>query len=895
MDTHAWRRELDKLADLKGILISLNPSLEENVSRQVRHLFDVFASLTKLEQEVEEAGFLKKRKVEGQFEKVQSEFEEDFMRVTRDFGDLSTKEHRKIMSIVPNLQTLKPKEASALKGLSIPSVGTGQPEDLNALYQFMKKFSSMVTSLHEDFAREVKSLLDENKRIVETYERHITIDRGEVTTTISNDDVSHMSLADLIRIMEKLQVERTYLDGRKDEVGRMLTTALMTDVEALQAYVETAAKIGLDLPMDFTQKLRILARDASKASNLTTLISLENQLQTARLQMGNMLRDKIINLKHEITTKIVAGGIPTTSDIIPEAPTVGVEGNDIANLLASYQKMVEWTSQVRISLKQEIEESLEELAKATDKPDDCGIDDVLEARKDIAEWKKNLSSADIDGMIKIYLKASEREEEYRTHVTDLIKSYITRFNELATSADRVLDYAQLSKKAPKVEDLEGGIVFLLESLKNLRQAVESGVATFREACQQEIDAIVQDLQTIKPQYAEIFMPINVELEEGSLRIQGMNEFSEIRSEMRTIKDTILAKAKDALENLRYRLQVKIRLAAAKLMGAGVEIPGEIQEAISELNNVGVAADNVFSLPAIARRMIELYEHKITDKILEVLEEEVDGLLGMLEKAQSIGVDVDKEIGIVSEIKESPPEELDEAADAFDKLENLTTSEAVHKKVRSRANDAYRQIKDAVSIFEEQGMSDFVQRLSTLLDRVPSQLSESSKHVNEALDVCLTLANIQEEMLDVIKGIAAKDKEAHDKDIRAKSKYYSTIERVYKLHPDDFSRLIFDLKKMDKLEQQLKNAKSLDNAIEWFNELSKMRVDWVEKAAKMDDWHKSLRVYMAGFSASASADERSKFIDDSTRKIRETFSREDISSYLSWAVQVLVRAMVETRG
>ncbi|MBD3404511.1 MAG: hypothetical protein GF411_00070 [Candidatus Lokiarchaeota archaeon] len=895
MDTHAWRRELDKLADLKGILISLNPSLEENVSRQVRHLFDVFAKVTKLEQEVEEAGFFSKRKVEGQFEKVHSELEEDFMRVTRDFGDLANKEFRKIQTVVPGLQALRPKEATALKKLSFPSVGTGAPQDLETLFEFMDKFSNTVTSLHDEFAREVKNLLDENKRIVETYERHITIDRGEVTTTISNDDVSQMPLNDLIRIMEKLKVERTYLDGRKDEVGRMLTTALMTDVEALQAYVETASKIGLELPMDFTQKLRILARDASKASNLTTLISLENQLQTARLQMGNMLRDKIINLKHEITTKIVSGGIPTTSEVIPEAPTVGVEGNDIANLLASYQKMVEWTSQVRISLKQEIEESLEELAKATDNPSDCGIEDVLEARKDIADWKKELSSADIDGMIKIYLKASEREEEYRKHVTDLIKSYITRFNELATSADRVLDYAQLSKKAPKVEDLEGGIVFLIESLKNLRQAVESGVATFRDACQQEIDAIIQDLQTIKPQYAEIFMPINVELEEGSMRIEAMNEFSEIRSEMRTIKDTILAKAKDALENLRYRLQVKIRLAAAKLMGAGVEIPNEIQEAISELNNVGVAADNVFSLPAIARRMIELYEHKITDKILEVLEEEVKQLLGMLEKAQSIGVDVDKEIAIVSAIKDEPPTELDDAADAFDKLEGLTTSEAVHKKVRSRANEAYRQIKDAVSIFEEQGMSEFVQRLSTLLDRVPSQLSESSKHVNEALDVCLTLANIQEEMLDVIKGIAAKEKEAHDKDIRTKSKYYSTIERVYKMHPDDFSRLIFDLKKMDKLESKLETAKSLDNAIASFNELSRMRVDWVEKAAKMDDWHKSLRVYMSGFSASASADERSKFIDDSTRKIRETFSREDISSYLSWAVQVLVRAMVEKRG
>jgi hypothetical protein len=607
-----------------------------------------------------------------------------------------------------------------------------------------------------------------------------------------------------------------------------------------------------------------------------------------------MLRDRIINIKHEVTAKIVEGGIPTTADVIPPAPTVSVEGDGIANLLSSYQKMVEWESQVKIALRERLFELLDDVEKATEQPDDVGIKDVVAVRKFIADSKKTLKKAEIDDMVRVYLQAKTMDDEYRKNITESIRNYLSRFNELATSADRVLDVAQLSKKAPKVEELEGGIVYLLGSLASLRGAVESGVTTFREACQQEIDAIVHDLQTVKPAYAEIFMPIIVELDEGSNKIQVMDDFAEIKSEMRSIKDGILVKAQDALENLRYRLGVKIRLAAAKLMGAGVAIPPIAQEAITELNNVAVAADTVFSLPAIARKMVEIYEKKIQDQIIEKLGVEVDSLIASLDRASSIGVKLGKELKMLNGLKTKPPTELEDAADAFDKLQNLTTSPKVHKKIRDRVDEAYVQIKGALSLFEEQGMSEFVERLKVLIDQVPAKLETDSPHVNEALDVCLTLANIQEEMLQMIKSIAGKSGDAHAAELKERSQYYSTIERVSEKHPDDFSKIVFDIKKMKTLEDGLTEAVDLDVAIANFHELGDMRKQWMDKAVSMDDWHKSLRMFMTGFSPADKAEARDKFIDDAIRKIRETYSRGDISSYLSWAIKESAQALVDSR-
>lgn len=898
MDIHAWRRELDRLSEMKGMLATINPSTEQQTDPQVRQLYDVYAKLTGLDKDLSDTSglsVLKKRKITGQVEKASKNIKEDFMRVVRDFAEIFRKEQRDFTAMLPRIQYFKPADAKALSSLSFPSIGAGDIDDFETLYKYGKTFSQHYATLHQDFVREVKGKLDENKRTLETYERHISIDRGEVPTTSSIDEVTNLPMTDLIPIMEKLKSDETYLDGRKDEVSKMLSVSLITEVESLQTSVETSSRLGLDLPMDFTKQLRVIARDSSNANNLTALISLENQLYAARSKMSNMLRDRIINMKHEVTARIVEGGIPTTADVIPLPPDVVPEADNIASLLSAYQKMVEWSGQVKISLKDRVADALNDVEKATDFPDDAGIKDIISVRRFVADSKKELKRAEIDGMIKIHLKAKSMVDEYNKNITEQIRSYITRFNELATSADKVLDYAQLSKKAPKVEELEGGTVFLLESLANLREAVESGVGTFREAAGQEIDAIISDLQTIKPAYAEIFVPIVSELDEAKNRLAIMEEFGEIRSEMRSTKEAILAKAKDALENLRYRLGVKIRLAAAKLMGAGVQIPKEAQEAISDLNSVSIAADTVFSLPAIARKMIELYEHKITAKVIEALDAETVELKTSFERAEAIGVDLKKELNVLDKIISKPPQELEDAAEYFDRIRALTTSTKVQDKIRDRANESYEQLKSAVTLFEDQGMPETVERLKTLLEKVPEQLSAESQHVNEALEVCLTLATIQDEMLSIVKGISQKDGENYLENLEKKSKYHSTITRVYESHPDDFSKIIYPLKELQETEKGLEKSETLDEAIKHFNKIAELREGWVAKASKMNEWHKSMKMFMAGFSPAASLDDRNKFIDDATRKIRETYSREDISSYLGWALKEIAETMVDKRG
>ncbi|MCK4483538.1 MAG: hypothetical protein KAU89_01850, partial [Candidatus Thorarchaeota archaeon] len=163
MDSHVWRRELDRLSEMKGMLATINPSTEQQTDRQVRQLYDVYAKLTGLDKDLSDTSglsVLKKRKISGQIEKVSKNIKEDFMRVVRNFAEIFRKEQRDFTAMAPRIQYFKPAEIKTLSSLSFPSIGAGDLDDFETLYKYGKTFSQHYATLHHDFVREVKGKLD---------------------------------------------------------------------------------------------------------------------------------------------------------------------------------------------------------------------------------------------------------------------------------------------------------------------------------------------------------------------------------------------------------------------------------------------------------------------------------------------------------------------------------------------------------------------------------------------------------------------------------------------------------------------------------------------------------------------------------------------------------------
>ncbi len=895
MELRTYRKNIDSLSEIRSALNTVNPDGNEAVETAMRNLYTLYSKMDKLEREVKSTSglnFLKKKKLEENLNKMASDFETDFYETLRLAHDRLKRRYREVRDLLPRIREFNAQYARQLESLAFPDVACIDESDLKLVHEFAFTFEKIYTQLISSLTKELKVLLDENKRTLDTYDRHIKIDRGEVPVTSSRETISETRLEDLLDMRETLLVEQKYLDGRKGEVGKALSGNIIINVESLQASAETASRLGIELPIDFIQSLRLIARDASKTSNLTTLLSLEQQYESAKSKLIRLIQDRIINIKHETTSLIAEGGIPTTSEVIPPPPQENLQTDDPNVVLMGYQKMLEWQSSVRIALKEKVSTIISELNAAIKNQDLIKYPNINEVKDFVSTVEDKIEKANISELVKFYLRGSDFLENIRKIVMNEIKNYTEKLNELLASVQGVLDSSTLMKKIPKIDKQDVSLVYLIASLKNLIAAVNSGLDNFKDASRQELMSLIEGFQTIKPAYADIFMPVISHLDTGLHVLDTLNNFQSIRNHIKTVKEAGIVKAQDALENLRYRLTVKVRLANTRLLNAGLEIPEKMLEAVNELSNLGITINSLSEAPKIARKMIELYEKNIAGEVITILDNEMGNIINLLQKAELIGVDVKEELRKIEEIRSKSYSDVEAAASAFDELSNITSAPELRQKIVNKARDSWSQLTKAVNLMGNKVDPDILAKLKGLLDQVPAQLEMKSHSIKPLLDTCLTLANIQDEMLKILKDIHQKEKEDYENQLRAVTTYYSTVQRVYSRHKNEFSELIFPLNQLEQAEENLLKARMLSELLSTYEEIQSLREQWRRKLDEIDDWHKTLRMYLSGFNPKAPPAERDKYIEESKKRIKDTFSRNDISTYLCWALQEIALAMIE---
>ena len=895
MELRKYRKNIDTLSEIRSALNTVNPNGNEAVETSMRNLYTLYGKMDKLEREIKSTSginFLKKKRLEESLNKMAGDFETDFYETLRLANDRLKRRYREVRDLIPRIREYNAQYARQLESLAFPDVACIDENDLKLVHEFAFTFEKLYSQLVSSLVKDLKVLLDENKRTLDTYDRHIKIDRGEVPVTSSRESINETRLEDLLDLRDTLLVEQKYLDGRKGEVGKALSNNIIINVESLQASAETASRLGIELPVDFIQSLRLIARDASKTSNLTTLLSLEQQYESAKSKLIRLIQDRIINIKHETTSLIAEGGIPTTSEVIPPPPQENMQTDDPNVALMGYQKMLEWQSSVRIALKEKVSTLVSDLSAAVKNQELLNLTNINDLKEFVDNVEEKIEKANIAELVKFYLRGTDMLENVRRIVINEIKNYNEKLNELLSSAQGVLDPSTLMKKMPKINTQDMSLVYLIASLKNLIDAVNSGVNTFKEASRQDLQSLIEGFQTIKPAYSDIFMPVISHLDTGLHVLETLNSLQAIRNHIKNVKEAGIVKAQDALENLRYRLTVKIRLANTRILNAGLEIPEKVLSAVNELTNLGITISSLKEAPRIARKMIELYEKNIAGEVIGMLENEMDHIVALLRKAELIGVDVTDEIKQIEEIRSQSFSDVETAAEAFDNLLKITSAPELRQKIIDKARDSWAQLTKAVDLMGNKVDPNIIAKLKGLLDQVPSQLDQKSQSIKPLLDTCLTLANIQDEMLKILKDIHTKEKTDYENYLKSVTKYYSTVQRVYLKHRSEFSEIIFPLNQLEEAEENLMKARRLSELLSIYEQIQSLREQWRKKLDDIDDWHKTLRMYLSGFNPRAPPVERDKYIEETIKRIKETFSRNDISTYLSWALQEIALAMVE---
>jgi len=116
--------------------------------------------------------------------------------------------------------------------------------------------------------------------------------------------------------------------------------------------------------------------------------------------------------------------------------------------------------------------------------------------------------------------------------------------------------------------------------------------------------------------------------------------------------------------------------------------------------------------------------------------------------------------------------------------------------------------------------------------------------------------------------------------------YSLIERVYEERKEEFNNLVYPLLTLEKLREDFPNIKT-PRIIDTLEDIRQLERGWLEKAKEIHKWHKALRMIVSGIDLSGSDEEKREVLKDVKRKISEMYTRMDISSYLSWLVEIVI--------
>jgi hypothetical protein len=695
-----------------------------------------------------------------------------------------------------------------------------------------------------------------------------------------------------LTLRSRLLEEKEYLTSRRDEVISLLQSKLLNELSSLETYVKTAEKIGVQVPPTISQNIETIRKNTS-TDNLTSLLSLDNQFESIQDKFGNMIKDSVVNVEHETLNLLLSAGITKKSEVIPNTPPLSDDVSDIATLLSDYQSMLDWRKQVENNVAELCNSFLDKL-----KPVLAKTGENEEYLRDFVEKMRiKIQESSLEDLPTVYLEVTDRFQKEKERIIDHIKLLEGELDDLSSTAGESLDQTEIAKMSVLGSlrySTDREIPDLLAVEKQLETHVAKYSESYQRAAQEELTNLLEDLETIRPPYNAYFEPV-VELTKKNIHLIGdtVSTF-DIKSLLQDTKKEIVIKGGDAIENIKYKLTLKVRLAVVKILEGQYHLPKEIQEAVSELNEMKTSVLDPYAVATHTRRMIEIYEHKIEGEINTYLIEEVKKLNEQLSALLEVGIEgVRPHLETLQKLKTLLPAELSELTDHFDSLETIKTDQELLKEAREQVNQKISELDRSNFLLRKHGQGDLIKRFETLIIGVRSKIDKEP--LESLIGLSLDLDAIMQEIKAIIIELDTGESGKSEASLHEKSKYYPTIKSIQKERALNFDNVIYPVSKISELKDKLQRTPSLKEAVDLFEEIRSLEERWGRKIAEIHEWHKTLRVFLASFDPKASEGELYRQVEDIKRAIKETYPKEDISSYLSWAAEELVETMLKKKS
>ena len=845
----------------------------------------------------------KRHKLEEEFEEKSSLLKDRFNDCALYFYNMFVKVLNKLKPLSNDLTIIDSKSVQSLQTLKTPPRTDDTFAFFDNLADSTNQLLTISTSFRNKLVKEDSSILDENRLTLRTYDKYLSIDQAKTPLSASKERITETALEELLRLHSRLLEEKEYLESRRDEVISLLQSKLLNDLSSLETYVKTSEKIGVRIPPTFPQNIETIRKN-SNTDNLTSLLGLDNQFESIQEKFGNLIKDSVVNVEHDVVNLLLNVGITKKSEVIPNTPPISQDVSDIATLLSDYQSMLDWKKQVEGNLKDLCFAFLNRLKPVIAKGGENQeflkefyqkMDNQLKGSVDLKE-KLGVSESLLEELPSIYLQINDRVNKEKEQIIDHIKLLEGELESLSSTAGDSLDQTEISQIG-----LMGSIRYstdreipeLLAIEKQFEVQVTKYSESYQRAAQEELTNLLEDLQTVRPPFNAYFEPV-VELAKKNIHSIGDTASTfDIKNLLQDTKKEIVVKGGDAIENIKYKLTLKVRLAVVKILEGQYHLPKQIQDAVSELNEMKTSVLDPYAVANHTRRMIEVYEKKIEGEINNYLIEEAKKLDEHLTSLLEVGIEsVQPHLETLRKLTTLLPGELSEVTEHFDSIETIKTDQDLLKELRAQVNLKISELDRSNFLLRKHGQGDLIKRFETLIIGVRSKIDKEP--LESLIGLSLDLDAVMNEIKSIIIELDKGESEKAEASLSETSKYYATIKEVYNMHKTNFDTVVYPVSRISELKSTLLKTPSLKDATDFFEEIRSLEEGWVRKVTEIHEWHKTLRVFLASFDPTASEGELYRQIEDIKRSIKETYPKEDISSYLSWAAEEIVETMLKKK-
>jgi len=833
---------------------------------------------------------LKKRRLAKQIDAGLPEIQDGLQRALRLHIEILRTYMTELEELKATIMTFDLKLGRDLNRLSFPSTQGGFAVVLPVISRFVSNLEGISKQLREALLKQANDMLERNKALIKTYDRFVGIDTSDVSISAERDTVEVNTIPDLFEIRKTLREEHEYLTSRRGEVVDTLRAKLQSSIESSLALLETARGLELNVPMAISTSLDAINKQLEDESNLTTLLGLVQQYDGQVLKASSEVRRQLLEFAHSLNRTLAQANISNEATFLPPLPPEVPKEADLATLIGSYERLQAYSTNVETAIRAETMRILDDLTRAVKRK-------VLPTTEDLDSFvtssSKKIRKGDLGTLVKVYSDVAARIiDEHGKLLAEIREqeALLTRISETATT---ILDKTTMGAAPAPVRSTDIAFPELVEAYARLQKHSENRIDLFRKAWERELNALLAEIQVIKPTYRESFKTMEEFLESAIKQIRNSQSFEEIEAVAREAQGDALYKAQDAIENLKYRLDLKLRLAVSKLLGMNLTIPSEVQAAIQELTGIVPASETYEEAIRKAHHIVELFEKRIVGYFNQTLNEQIKAFSELTSISTTLGIKTDSYVKESVKLQEKLPANIEELPDRFDELGALLTEPKLLKDIRAKANEVWNNLNSVTDLLERHGQAEIVGKLKALLARVPDTLA--AEQVTVVLEISMALVEAQKSVLDILRNMEAKTASAFEQLLENTTEYYSTIKRVYASRPRDFSQMIFPLETLQTMRDKLDNVESLPEAIDIFTTVRSLEDQWLDRIKQLDDWHKALRIFLADYNPASPKAERNRQLNEIEKRIRETYTSEDTASYLSWAARELAAVMSDKKA